>query len=105
MIDFDPTVGSEVAKCRPALVVGVNGLGKLPLRIVVPITHWQNRYEAATWFTKLPATPRNGLSMTSGADAFQVKSVSLNRFRQLLGSVTPTQLKSTVEAIALCIGV
>ena len=105
LIDFDPTIGSDVAKYRPAVVVGVDSIGKLPLRIVVPVTDWQDRYNAFLWFTKIEPASGNGLNKTSGADAFQVKSVSLDRFGKEMGRVTPAQLKNIVDAIALCIGV
>ncbi|MCK5803175.1 MAG: type II toxin-antitoxin system PemK/MazF family toxin [Lentisphaeria bacterium] len=105
LVDFNPKVGSEVAKRRPAIVVGVNSIGKLPLRIVVPITDWKDRYDAFVWFTKLAPTPGNGLSKMSGADGFQVKSVSLDRFHCRLGRVTASKLTDIVNAIALCIGV
>jgi len=105
LVDFDPKVGAEAAKCRPAVVVGENSIGRLPLRIVVPVTDWKDRYDAFVWFTKLIPTPGNGLSKDSGADAFQVKSVSISRFGRRLGRVTPGQLRDIVDAIALCIGV
>lgn len=38
LVDFDPTTGSEIGKRRPAVVVGIDGVGRLPLRIVVPVT-------------------------------------------------------------------
>ena len=33
IINLDPTIGSEIKKARPAIVVSDNALGKLPLRI------------------------------------------------------------------------
>ncbi len=105
LVDFNPTIGSEISKCRPAVVVGIDAVGKLPLRIVVPVTDWKDNYALFVWFTRLDPTAANGLSKTSGADAFQVKSVSLDRFQKRLGRVTPGQLKNIVDAIAICIGV
>jgi mRNA interferase MazF len=52
----------------------------------------------------LPATSSNGLSKDSGADAFQVKSLSNARFGQRLGMVTDAQLDAIASAIALCVG-
>ena len=45
-----------------------------------------------------------GLSKDSGADAFQTKSISENRFVRRLGEVTGAQLDEIAEAIALCVG-
>ena len=37
LVDFDPAVGAETRKLRPALIMSVNTIGRLPLRMVVPI--------------------------------------------------------------------
>jgi mRNA interferase MazF len=75
------------------------------LRIVVPITDWKPAYATYPWFVELPVSPANKLAKHSGADAFQVKSVSENRFIQRLGEVTPQHIDEIAEAIALCVGV
>jgi mRNA interferase MazF len=103
-ICFDPSVGAEIQKTRPAVVVNIEAVGRLPLRMVVPITDWKETYNFAPWFVRLPSTPTNGLSKESGADAFQLKSVSLNRFRKLRGKLTDAQMDDIAGAIAICIG-
>ncbi len=45
LIDLDPTVGSEIKKTRPAVIVSDNSLVKLPLKNIVPLTDWKDRYE------------------------------------------------------------
>ena len=105
MVDFNPTQGSEIAKCRPAVVVSSDDIGKLELKIVVPVTDWNPRYEHTAWFTHLSATALTGLSKESGADGFQVKSVSLNRFKEKLGEVDEDDLYIILNTIALCIGI
>ncbi len=37
-VTFEPTIGAEIAKTRPALVLNIAEAGRLPLRIVAPIT-------------------------------------------------------------------
>lgn len=105
MVRFDPSVGAEIRKVRPAVIVNVKGVGRLPLRIVVPITDWKPVYSNLSWFVHLTPTASNRLTKESGADAFQVKSVSERRFVQRIGEVTPTQLDDITSAIALCVGV
>ena len=104
LIDFDPSVGSEIRKIRPALVVSLDAIGRLPLRSVVPITDWKPHYSAFPWFTLNPADAPNGLIKDSDADAFQTKSVALARFVRPLGTVTAVQLDDVASAIALCVG-
>lgn len=87
LVRFDPAAGAEIRKVRPAVVASLDSIGRLPLRIVVPVTDWRAEYANLSWFTHLPATVANGLSKESGADAFQVKSVSEARFVRKLGEV------------------
>jgi len=103
-INFDPAVGAEIQKKRPAIVISDNAIGKLPLRIIVPVTDWKISYEKYHWFVKLDPTPINGLSKLSGADAFQVKSLSTKRFADQLGTLTDSQVDDIASAIALCVG-
>jgi len=42
LINLDPSMGAEIKKTRPAIIVNDNALGKLPLKIVVPITEWKD---------------------------------------------------------------
>ena len=104
LVDFDPAVGAEIRKVRPALVISVDSVGRLPLRMVVPLTDWKLQYLGFPWFVPIPADINNGLSKDSGADAFQTNSVSLNRFVQSIGAVTAAQVDEVASAVALCVG-
>jgi mRNA interferase MazF len=44
LVDFDPAVGGEIRKIRPAVVMSMDAIGRLPLRMVVPITDWKPQY-------------------------------------------------------------
>jgi mRNA interferase MazF len=104
LIDFDPAVGAGIRKMRPAVVISVDTIGRLPLRIVVPLTDWKTMFASFPWFVELPASLANGLSKDSGADCFQTKSVSENRFVRIIGSVTASELNEIATGIALCVG-
>ena len=88
LINLDPTVGSEIRKTRPAIIVNDDSLGKLPLKIIVPITDWKDRYEIAPWMIKIKSNSTNGLIKDSSADCFQVRSVSKDRFVKRLGELS-----------------
>ena len=103
-VQFDPSVGAEIRKLRPAVVVNVDSIGRLPLRVVVPLTDWQPSFGAFPWFVLIPSSPKSGLTKDSGADAFQVKSVSENRLIRRIGDVTNDQMDEIAAAIALCVG-
>lgn len=104
LVRFDPSEGDEQTKIRPAVVVSVPTVGRLRLRIVVPLTGWKPAYAQFPWFVYVATTPHNGLSKDSGADAFQTKSVSLLRFQRPIGTLTASQMDDIAAAIALCVG-
>lgn len=74
------------------------------LQIVVPVTGWQPQFNRYFWIVQLAPDRDNGLSKASAADAFQVKSLSVNRFQRRLGHITDDQLDEISAAIALCVG-
>jgi mRNA interferase MazF len=104
LVRFDPSVGAEVQKTRPAVVMSVGTIGRLPLRIVVPLRDWKPAYAGLPWLIQVPATATNGLSKDSGADSFQVKSVAADRFVRKLGILTGDEIERIVAGIKLCIG-
>lgn len=103
-VRFDPSQGAEIAKTRPAVVINVPTIGRLPLRIVVPITGWYERFATIPWLIFLACTPLNGLDKDSTADCFQVKSVSLNRLESKIGTLLPGEIEQISAAISLCVG-
>jgi mRNA interferase MazF len=100
LINLDPTVGSEIRKTRPAVIVSDDSVGALPLRVVVPITEWKDRCAGAPWFVKLPPSVESGLAKQSAADAFQVRSVACQRFVRRLGLLTASQMTDLGRALA-----
>jgi mRNA interferase MazF len=104
-VDFNPHQGSEMNKVRPAVVLSVNGIGKLPVRVVVPITGWDDRYLSQTWQVRIPATPANGLDKDSAVDALHVRSVALQRFRNQIGRLTEEQVSEVASAAAIVLGI
>ena len=99
LIDLDPTKGAEIQKRRPAIIVNDNILGKLPLKVVVPVTDWKDRYDIAPWMVKLEPNAQNGLSKESAADCFQVRSLSQERLIKKLGFVDENTLEEIKEAL------
>ncbi|MFO7923815.1 MAG: type II toxin-antitoxin system PemK/MazF family toxin [Bacteroidales bacterium] len=88
LINLDPAIGAEIKKVRPAIIVNDNSLGKLPLKIIVPVTEWKEKYEIAQWMIKIEPDKENNLAKTSAADCFQVRSVSQERFVKQIGQVS-----------------
>lgn len=103
-IRFDPSEGDEIRKVRPAVVMSVYAAGRMQLHIVVPITGWQPHFAHYFWMVHLQPATANGLTKESAADAFQVKSLSANRFQRKLGNLTDDEVAEIAAAIALCVG-
>ena len=92
LINFDPSVGGEIQKQRPAAVINDDRLGRFGLRIVIPITEWKTFFSDYPWIIKIEGSAENGLRKTSGIECFQVKSFSEKRFVKKLGAISATQV-------------
>lgn len=103
LINLDPTVGAEIKKTRPVVVVSSDAIGILPLRVVVPLTDWKDHYSQAAWMVKINPNANNGLSKDSAADTFQIRSVSTNRFIRKMGVIEYEQLNQIVRSIVLVV--
>jgi mRNA interferase MazF len=103
MVNFDPTVGTEIRKIRPAVVISSNIIGILPIKLVAPITDWKDWYAGNLWHIKLNPNAENGLSKDSSVDSLQLRGVDLQRFIRKLGSLTLEEMTSIATAIVTVI--
>ncbi len=101
LINLDPAVGAEIKKTRPAVIVNDDAVGILPLKVIVPITEWKDRYAVAPWMVRLEPSAENGLEKPSAADAFQVRSVAQERFVRRIGKLSSTTMKAITKALAV----
>lgn len=100
LINLDPTVGAEIKKIRPAIIVSDDALGILPLKVIVPITDWKSHYSTADWMVQLIPDATNKLSKTSAADCFQVRSLSESRMIRKIGEVPAIQMAAIEIALS-----
>ncbi len=105
LINLEPSIGGEIKKTRPGIIVNNDALGILPLKIIVPITDWKERYSQAPWMVKIEANKENNLTKTSSADTFQVRSISEKRFVRKIGNAEDDILNKISNALGtvLCI--
>ncbi len=99
LVNLDPTMGSEIRKTRPAVIVSSDLIGILPLKVIVPLTEWKERYANAPWMVRIECDAQNGLSKTSAADGLQVRSVSHQRLVKKIGLLTNIQVAQIVQAV------
>jgi mRNA interferase MazF len=101
-INLSPTVGAEIKKKRPAVIVNDNAIGILPLKVIVPITAWKDRYQGAIWMVRLSPDNENMLTKPSAIDTFQIRSISTKRFLRKVGSVSSIvldEIKTAIKAV------
>jgi mRNA interferase MazF len=103
LVNLDPTIGSEIQKTRPAVIVSSDALRKLPMRIVVPITGWKPKFEHSPWAVPIEADGPEGLTKKSAADATQVRAVSTKRLVQRIGHLPEPALSAVAAAVAICL--
>ena len=99
LVNLDPTVGAEISKTRPAVIVNNDQLGKLPLRIIAPITDWKEHYSAAPWMIAVNPSNQNGLIKKSSIDCFQIRSVSKDRLIKRIGHITLLEILQMQEGV------
>ncbi len=95
LYNSDPTIGDEIGKTRPAIIVNNDEIGTLRLKIVVPITSWNDAFSGVVWMVKIEPSAENSLSKLSAADTFQVRSVSQQRLIRQIGVIS----EETMQAI------
>jgi len=100
LVNFFPKVGSEISKERPAIVVSHDEIGRLPLKIIVPVTDWKPNYAHYPWMVRLEDSVGNGLSKVSAIDCFQVKNFANQRFVKKLGAISDELLKIVHTTVA-----
>ena len=100
LINLDPTVGAEIQKTRPAVIVSSDDVGALPLKVIVPITDWKPNYSQAPWMVGVQPNSQNWLAKPSAVDTFQVRSVSETRFIRRMGVLNSGVMQSIASALA-----
>lgn len=103
VVNFDPTIGSEIKKTRPAIVVSSDAIGTLPIKLIAPITDWKPYFASNLWHVKIEPNSVNGLSKVSAVDALQLRGVDIIRFVRQMGRVSETTMEEITLAIAAVI--
>jgi mRNA interferase MazF len=103
LVNLNPTIGSEIRKTRPVVVISVDSIGKLPLKLIAPVTDWKPHFELNPWQVRVEPDENNGLTKISGVDVLQLRGVDLQRFVRKLGILPPEIMKEINLAIALVV--
>lgn len=104
-VRLNPTIGAEMRKERPVVVLNADITGVLPIKLVAPITGWQSSFENRFWLVRLQATSQNGLSKSSAADVLQLRGLDKSRFVKKLGVLEDDLMDDIRDAVALLMAV
>lgn len=99
-VNLDPTVGSEKKKTRPCLVLSSDSIRPLPIKIIAPITGWDQKFAGNLWHIKIEPDTNNKLSKISAIDVLQVRALDCQRFTKLIGKASPQIIEEAVIALA-----
>lgn len=103
LVDFEPSVGREANKRRPAVIVSNDNANEAAaansgLVVVLPMT--SNVTRVRTFQTLLPAS-RTGLARDSKTQTEQVRAVSVERVGSAIGAVPIDLLDDIDDALRL----
>ena len=103
LVSFDPTVGAEIRKTRPALVLQNNIANRhSPVTIVAAIT---SQFEEPLYPTEvLIPTGEGGLRVAGVVLLNQIRTVDRRRLIQRLGALKPETLKRVNQALLISVG-
>lgn len=103
LVNFDPTIGAEVKKTRPAVVIQ-NDIGNRwsPITIVAAIT---SRFEDPLYPTEvLVRASEGGLAVDSVVLLNQLRSVDKARLVRRLGALKAQTVREVDRALLLSLG-
>jgi len=103
LVRFDPTIGFEVKKTRPALVIQ-NDIGNRhsPITIVAAIT---SKCDDRLYPTEVLIPPgEGGLDLDSVVLLNQIRSIDKGRLLQRLGTVSSDTMAAIDQAIQISLG-
>ncbi len=104
LVSLDPTVGSEIKKTRPALIIQ-NDVGNKysPLTIIGPITSTPKKKIYPTQVSV--ATEKTGLDSNSVVLLDQIRTVDKSRLVRKLGALSRGKMKEVDEAIRISLAI
>lgn len=105
LVKLEPTLGVEIRKIRPVIVINSDAIGKLPLKLIAPITDWKNYYSKNSWHVKIIPNSTNNLTKISAVDALQLRGVDIQRFLKKIGVISEEEMQKIAISIITVIDI
>ena len=103
VVDFDPVLGSEIAKTRPAVVIQ-NDVGNRVSPITIVAAFSSQIGQSLYPFEVIVRAPEGGLTLDSTVRLNQIRTVDKSRLGKRLGKVTPVTMGAIDTAIKISLG-
>jgi mRNA interferase MazF len=103
LVNFDPTVGAEIQKTRPALVIQndiANRHSSITIVAALTSKHDERLYPTEV----LVRPPDGGITTESVVLLNQMRSVDKRRLLKLLGRLRPATMAEVDRALAVSVG-
>lgn len=104
LLNFDPTIGAEIRKTRPALILQNDIANKFsPVTIVAAIS---SKFDDPLYPTEvlIPAKAPTGLSLDSVVLLNQIRTVDKKRLIKQLGKLSKTKMEEVDLALRISLG-
>jgi mRNA interferase MazF len=100
LVNFDPTIGAEIKKTRPAIIISSQPFNRLRRTVVVmPLSSAHRQTE----FPLLVAIHSSGRPSVAVVD--QLKAAAKERFLHKVGNVTAEELEQISDALAILLSI
>jgi mRNA interferase MazF len=103
VVSFDPVVGSEIAKTRPALIIQ-NDIGNRVSPITIVAAFSSQVRQPPYPFEVLVRAPEGGLTLDSTIRLNQIRTVDKSRLRKRLGKLSAATMGAVDAAIKISLG-
>jgi len=78
LVEFEPQRGAEILKTRPAVVLSIKEIDKIPIRIVVPIREYKTHHEHILFFITLKQPGKTVFQKLAPLIALKLNLLPLN---------------------------
>ena len=103
-VDLDPTIGSEIAKTRPGLIISNDVGNQFSDRVIVaPLT--SRAIDRVYPFEVLVPAGEGGVRETSKVALDQIRTVDKRRLGRRIGALSDTSMRAVDRAIRLSLAV